>query len=361
MDNRERLLTALDRGQPDTVPVWELAFNEPSIIGIARHFMDKDQLPEPRLAMFMTDKEKIQTLAALATLVRELDVDGITAISLPPRVPIDDDHIRDAFGVINHLSDAGEPVPVEGPIKDPTDLKNYRMRKPHELDFLMLDFLRKALPERIIAFDVQATFKISWSLRGPMVNLLMDYILNPGLARDLARMVTDYCLECVDMAIAKGADFIVMDGDLAFNQGPIMSPAHYDEFIGPYHREICEMVHKRGKKIIKHSDGLLTPIIPNLIGAGFDGIHPIQPQCMDIGETKREFGDRLCILGNIDCSFLLVFGSEDEVRRNVKDTIEAAAWGGGYIISSSNSIHPGVKPENYIAMVRAAREFGRYE
>jgi len=61
---------------------------------------------------------------------------------------------------------------------------------------------------------------------------------------------------------------------------------------------------------------------------------------------------------NVDCRSLLVFGSENELRESVKETIEKAAPGGGYIISSSNSIYPGCKPENYIAMVHAAREYG---
>jgi uroporphyrinogen decarboxylase len=81
---------------------------------------------------------------------------------------------------------------------------------------------------------------------------------------------------------------------------------------------------------------------------------------MDIGETKREFGGRTCLLGNIDCSFLLVYGSPDEVRQSVKETIASAAPGGGYIITSSNSIHPGCKPENYLAMVEATRKYGHY-
>jgi uroporphyrinogen decarboxylase len=81
---------------------------------------------------------------------------------------------------------------------------------------------------------------------------------------------------------------------------------------------------------------------------------------MDIGEVKAKYGDRLCILGNIDCTYLLPFGSEEEVAEAVKETIRVAAPGGGYIISSSNSIHPGCKPENYIAMVGAARDYGAY-
>jgi uroporphyrinogen decarboxylase len=49
------------------------------------------------------------------------------------------------------------------------------------------------------------------------------------------------------------------------------------------------------------------------------------------------------------------------VEEEVKKTIEIAAGGGGYILSSSNTIHPGVKPENYIAMVNAAHKYGKYE
>lgn len=360
MNGKERILTALERGRPDTVPIWEMAYNEASIIGIARHFVPDEQLPEPKLNMDMTDTERFGLLNALITFVRELDLDGVTAVSLAPRERIDKEHIRDGQGVVYHLSTVGEPYPVDGPLSDPANLSGFSMRAPQETDFLMLDLLRATFPDKAIAYHMPATFKLSWTLRGSMERLLMDYILNPQLVHDLARMVTDHCFGVIDIAIRKGADFIACEGDLAHNPGPLMSPRHYDTFIRPYHEEICSHVHRQGGKIVKHSDGNLTPLIPGLLDAGFDGIHPIQPQCMDIGETKRRFGSRACILGNIDCSYLLVFGTPEEVKRSVRETIAAAAPGGGYIISSSNSIHPGCKPENYLAMVEAARAYGRY-
>jgi uroporphyrinogen decarboxylase len=360
MNGKERIMTAVELGQPDVVPIWEMAYNEPSIIGIARNFMDAEQLPEPKLALDMTPEERAQLLNGLITLVRELDLDGVTAVSLAPRERVDAKHIRDSMGVVYHLSEFGEPYPVDGPVKEPSDLEGLRLRSPEDLDFLMLDLLRSTFPEKAVAYHMPATFKLSWTLRGSMENLLLDYLVNPGLAHDLARLVTDHCFKLIDIAFEKGADFIACEGDLAHNPTSLMSPKHYDEFIGPYHREICDRVHENGGKIIKHSDGNLTPLIPALLEAGFDGIHPIQPQCMDIAQAKRDFGKRTCLLGNIDCSFLLVYGSPDEVRQSVKETIAEAAPGGGYIISSSNSIHPGCKPENYLAMVEAAREYGRY-
>jgi uroporphyrinogen decarboxylase len=97
------------------------------------------------------------------------------------------------------------------------------------------------------------------------------------------------------------------------------------------------------------------------IEIGFDGFHPVQPQCMDIGEVKAYLQGKMAVLGNIDCRTLLVTGTPEEVRETVKETISIAAPGGGYIMTSSNSVHPGCKPENYMAMVETLHEFGKYD
>jgi uroporphyrinogen decarboxylase len=98
-----------------------------------------------------------------------------------------------------------------------------------------------------------------------------------------------------------------------------------------------------------------------IVDAGVDGVNPIEPAAgMDIGEVKQKYGHRVCLIGNIDCSCLLPEGSVEEVEAAVKECIRKAAPGGGYIISSSNSIHSSVKPENYLAMIQATRKYGRY-
>ena len=207
---------------------------------------------------------------------------------------------------------------------------------------------------------VQDPFKIAWSLRGSMELLLMDYILNPELVHGLARIATDYDKAAIDIIAGIGADVIFLPGDLAGEQTLLMSPKHFREFVKPYEREIVEHTHRRGLKIVKHSDGNMWPILDDIMEMGFDGFHPIQPQCMDIGEVKRHVAGTVCLLGNIDCRDLLPFGTEEEVDRIVKETIAKAAPGGGYIVSSSNTIHPACKAENYIAMVKAAHKYGRY-
>jgi uroporphyrinogen decarboxylase len=81
---------------------------------------------------------------------------------------------------------------------------------------------------------------------------------------------------------------------------------------------------------------------------------------MDIGEAKQLFGDRVCLCGNVSCAYSLVSGTEEEVREETKEVIRKAGKCGGLICMSSNSIHSGVKPQNYLAMLKTIREYGKY-
>ena len=81
---------------------------------------------------------------------------------------------------------------------------------------------------------------------------------------------------------------------------------------------------------------------------------------MHLRRVKEYCGDRLCLVGNIDCRDLLPKGTPEQVDAAVKQAIEDAGAGGGYILSSSNSLHPGVNPENCIAMFEATKKHGLY-
>ena len=75
---------------------------------------------------------------------------------------------------------------------------------------------------------------------------------------------------------------------------------------------------------------------------------------------RRSRAVRVCVVGNVDCTEVLTHAPLEEVVEAVKETIAKASPGGGHILASSNSIHPGVRPENYKTMVEAARRFGVY-
>jgi len=194
-----------------------------------------------------------------------------------------------------------------------------------------------------------------------MDKLFYAYLENPDMVHQIARMVTDYTIEAIELAVKLGADIISLDGDLAHNTNMLISPKHFREYVKPYYIEIVEHVHRKGLKVFKHTDGNHMKIFDDLIEIGFDGIHPIQPQCMNLAEVKMKYGDKICLMGNIDCMETLVKKDLWEVEEEVKRTIEIAAPGGGYILASSNTIHPGVKDKNYIAMVNATHRYGKYD
>lgn len=360
MTNKERFLAAMNLMTPDMVPLWEMGINEAPLIGIARTFTDK--VPAPKFLHEMSMEEQINFFMTYKLVIENLDLDGFTVPTVAGREILDSRRVRDRFGVVLGINEHGEPFPIEGPIASPEDLKSYRIPTADD-SFLLGVRLAKSMigDSRAVVLHSPGTFKMSWSLRGKMETLLTDYIVNPELAHRLARMTTDFCKQLFEGALRMGADMIILEGDLAMNTTTLMSPKHYREFIKPYHAELTACVHANGGKIAKHSDGNLWPILDDLIEAGFDGVHPIQPQCMDIGEVKGHCTGKVCVLGNIDCMEILTEASVEDVERTVRETIAAAAKGGGYIMSSSNSIHPGCRVENYIAMVRACRKYGRYD
>jgi len=107
---------------------------------------------------------------------------------------------------------------------------------------------------------------------------------------------------------------------------------------------------------IFHSDGNLLPVLDDLLALGMSGIHPIEPEAMDLGEAKRRLQGRACVIGNISVD-LLSSGTPAQVRDAVRQAIETAAPGGGYMISSGNSIPSYARVENVRAMVEAIADF----
>ncbi len=360
MNWRQRFLSALSCEQPDHVPVWEMYMNGSSIIGVHQLLTGDTAVTSDRQDLTGQEGEAVTDM--YCDIIEQLDMDGACFGVGQGLVPESANTARDKFGTLQELSDLGEPYPLEGPIKDESDLVGFDMAsKLDEDDFAQtIQAMERIGPERAHVVSMPEPFKISWRLRGGMEQLLIDYVTNPRLVHGMSRVGTDYCLAVVEMSAKLGADTVVLPGDLAGEENLIMSPKHYREYIKPYQAEIVAHAHKHGLKAIKHSDGNMWPILDDLTEIGFDGFHPVQPQCMDIGEVKRHLTGKACVLGNIDCRDLLVFGTEEDVERTVRETIDVAAPGGGYILVSSNSIHPSVKPENFAAMVEAAHKYGTY-
>jgi|FaiFalFF_MnMetaG_3_1042247.scaffolds.fasta_scaffold13193_1 uroporphyrinogen decarboxylase len=356
MTGYERFMIALLRkGEPDRVPLWELIINEPTLSAWGAKSLEEFVEMEDLDGITIFEDMKLEPLGTAEQ--KELVWRGRTILTGTRQV------VRDEWGIIWGITDFGIPYPIDGPIKEPADLKTYTPpdpEAPHRLQSLR-EAVKKFKGRRAIVFLTHDGFEFPHYLRGGMENLLLDYYDDPRLAHELAEMVIDYKIRLMRKAIREGADAVVSGDDYANQHGTVMSPQHFRQFVLPYLKRSIDAAHDEGVPFIKHTDGNIWAILDDLVQAGIDALDPIEPAAgMDIGEVKAKYGDRIAVIGNVDCSFVLTRGTVEEVEEAVKETIAKASPGGGHILASSNSIHPAVKPENYKAMVEAARKFGRY-
>jgi len=233
-------------------------------------------------------------------------------------------------------------------------------------------------PERQERYDeVRETVKLAGNelavvgiLGGPFERSLLGWgftrflsMLLKGNGTVLKHMekVRDYWIRAGRIEIETGVDAIMITDDYAFKHGPFFSPKLFSEAIQPLLKTEVASFKKQGIPVIYHSDGNITMLLPLLVETGIDGIHPIEPSAgMDIGKVKNEYGSRLTLVGNIDSGALLSFGTPQQVQQVVRETIAKAAPHGSYILSSSNSLHYGCRLENIIAMLQAAKKYGKY-
>jgi hypothetical protein len=169
-------------------------------------------------------------------------------------------------------------------------------------------------------------------------------------------------LKFIDKYASMGVDCIFDGEDLAGNNGPLFSPADYMRFYAPRFRELAKACHEKGMLYLRHTDGNIMPFADKfLLESGFDGYQSVDPSAgMDIGVIKRIYGEKITLMGNVDCGQILHLGTPEDVIKATKNVMRVASPGGGHILSSSNTIHSSVPTGNFLTMLETARKFGTY-
>jgi uroporphyrinogen decarboxylase len=182
--------------------------------------------------------------------------------------------------------------------------------------------------------------------------------------RDFVRQVIKfyedhYCMMLQAWADA-GVPGAVYSDDMAYRSGPMLNPVLMEELYGQAFRRITETAHSLGLKIVVHTDGNIYPLLEWFIQCGFDGVHALEPTAgVELAKAKEMVGNRLCLLGNVDITHILVDATKDEVFEAVRASIYASGHGGGYILAPTNS-HPGISVERLQWMLEAVRKYGGY-
>ena len=193
----------------------------------------------------------------------------------------------------------------------------------------------------------------------------MDLALAPDLIGALMDAILGVVMEMTRRALAEVGDLIDVvscSDDIGDQRGPIMSPRMYRRIIKPRHKRYFDLLRSgTDAKILYHSCGAVSTLIPDFLDMGIDFINPVQVSAagMDTATLKREYGDQLGFWGAVDTMHVLPHGTPEDVRAEVLQRIRDLAPGGGYVLTAVHNIQPDVPPENVVAMYDTAREFNR--
>jgi uroporphyrinogen decarboxylase len=340
LTSTERVMLALNRQQPDRVPHFEWLVN-----------------PIVREALAPGCKDHHDFAVRM----------GHDAILVGPhfgKKQLGPDKFLSEWGFTFMYGNEEHGVEFEpdSPIKSMADFRNFT---PPDLDAPgRYDEIEWAVKEfkgnKAIGVHLNDVFSLPRYLMG-MTNLLMAIVLEPELVTALVDMSVNYNLEMARRIAKMGADFVHTGDDIAYNKGTFMSPKHFEELFYPGFCRVMGGFKELGFMVIKHTDGNLWSIIDMLVDSGIDCLDPIDPVAgMDLGKVKEKYGDRIALKGNVDCAHLMSFGQPKEVVEATKTALRQGMPDGGYILSSSNSIHASVKPENYQAMMDTLKAYGHY-
>jgi uroporphyrinogen decarboxylase len=343
--NFERYLTALHCEEPDRVPLgdWHV-----------------DQLAKDAFL-----GKKVKTLQDQVDFWCAAGFDYVTASSgilEPVRAPegmtTKGDAVRTQYGESRQREWAHEH---EGVITNWEQFEKFHWPSVDDFDFSQWDVLDQILPSGMKAVLLLGKiYTTVWMYMGAetfFYSLENNQELVAALFEKVGRIQYETFLRVIEHPCV-GA--VLNPDDVAHNTGLLVNPKYLRKYVFPWYRKIGDVCREKGLGFVFHSDGDCTEIMDDLVACGFHGFHPVQPNAMDIVEAKRRWGDKLCLIGNINLDSTLTLGTPEDVRAEVYERIRTIGPGGGYMVASSNSITDYVPLANMKAMIEATFEFGRY-
>ncbi len=336
MTSRERVLAALHRKEPDRVPYCELGIDR----ALAQRLMGWGQ-PASQATNLEANVYTVEEAKALAASLR---LDNICYVL---RAPV---YARKEAGQDGRLFYG------EGLIKSEPDLPLLQLPDPYD-DALYAE------AEQFVRHkgEYAAWFVTRIGIFATMLSLgtenfcLALYDNRPFIETVLDRYC-DWTAVIAERVCQLGFDVFASTDDMAFNTAPFFSPKVFHDLVLPRYQRVAKKITLPW---IIHSDGNVLPFLDDLLSVGIVGLHPNEKGAMDIRAVKRAYGDRLCLLGNVDLN-LLGMGSPEAVDREVRELIRDVGPGGGYIVTSGNSLAGYLQPENVLALSRAVQKYGRY-
>ncbi|MFQ5340260.1 MAG: uroporphyrinogen decarboxylase family protein [Anaerolineae bacterium] len=351
MNPRERLLTALDGGEPDRVP-RALSFYHVSVERLAPPGQYRDDMLDVRFVRFRPSAEE------------------------------------------NELRRRARPFPPDTRLGNPSQVTTYarwqyrpesaEQRNPLALARSLDDLRRFPFPDVSAPYRVEdlagqvqdlharglaaggnlphlggELFEAAWRLRG-LENFLVDLIQRPDWAHFLLDRLTDLARRNAETLARAGIDVLALDDDVGMPGTMMISPTHWREFFKPRLAAIIQAARtiKPALRVLFHSDGYFEPIIGDLMEIGVNAINPLQPEHMDAARIRRRFGPGLALWGTVGRQTTFSFAVPEEIRQEVERRVETLGRAGLVLCPAYDIDEPDIPWENVAAFLEAAEVYG---
>jgi uroporphyrinogen decarboxylase len=369
MTSKERLWAALNRQQPDRVPIWMLYPRErlgyyvdvhtlPSYARIMptvwheTDWLDRRSLPD---APFHTGAADIETHVERGkgwTITR--------SILHTPRGDLTAEHRQDAENAAGattehfckQIEDLDKVLSIPYQPVDP-DLTAFH------------DAARKLGDDGLMMVNVGMPIGVAYSLAHPEDFAVWTLTERDALVH-FTRVMAERQITYLKKALDAGAGPVFFTVGTEFVAPPMCSPKAFDALITPFDAPIFDLIHSYGGKVIVHHHGNISGILERIAALGADGIQPIEePPIGDctMADAKARIGDRVCLIGSVqydDFARLAPDEMEALVRRQIRD----AAPGGGMILAPTAGPYAARLSErqqdNTLQFIKAGLKYGRY-
>jgi uroporphyrinogen-III decarboxylase len=389
MNSKERMLAVFKGNLPDQIPTGEIGIDYPiteAVLGRQTFYRAKFH---EKKAIWAGKRDEVVASQKqdLVDLVNKLKWDFVPVFftyasghRYAPVEMIDPSTWKDSFGRTWKYSETTEDILcVDMPSIDDAAIES--LQQPFTPDDSELELVRHVVETLgkshfivgrtsielrdaepfIGGGPVDGTFPEAY---GGVMMSIVDFSLrlmdDKAFIQRLLEAATDRSIQVALRLIDAGVNAIVMDSDYCHQKGPWISPANFREIVIPLLKKQIDAIHAQGVYVIKHTDGNTWPILDMLVDAGIDGLHGIQPSAgMTLKTLKERYGSNLVLFGAMEGEHL-INDQPSEIKNLVREQIMDAGQGGRYVLTSSNSIQFGTPPQNYLAMLEAREEYGKY-
>jgi uroporphyrinogen decarboxylase len=351
MKSRERLLIAVDGGEPDRLP-RALGFYRVEVEKLAPQGQWRDELVDVRFIRVSPSPQEEE----LDRRVEPFPTD--TRLGTPAQLA--------TYGRWSYRPEASESRNPLAAAKSLEDLKNFSFpqpERPRDVEGLISQV--RDLHSRDLAAGGNLPhlggelFESAWRLRG-LNNFLIDLIRRPEWADFLLDRLAAFGRRNAEALAESGIDVLALDDDVGMPGTMMISPDTWRKFFKGRLADIIAAARnvRHDLRILFHSDGYFEPIIEDLVEIGVDAINPIQPDHMDAVRIRKKFGPKPALWGTVGRHTTFSLSTPDGIRREVKERIETLGRAGLVLSPAYDIDEPDIPWANIAAFLDAARSYG---